>query len=70
MKPWILCTKEMPNECDIMENNIVFYDTKYRNVYINEKPIYMTESEIHLKHLCWMKIEDFLENCGKFPLSD
>lgn len=70
MKPWIPCAKEMPNYGDVIENKIVFYDTKYRNVYINEKPIYMTESELYYTHLCWMKIEDFLENCSEFPLSD
>lgn len=70
MKPWILCVNEMPKYEDVIEYKIVFYDLKYRDVYINEIPRYRTESECCYEHFGWMKIEDFIENCSKFPLSD
>ena len=70
MKPWILCVKERPKYEDVIEHKIVFYDFKYRNVYINEIPISMTDSEFPYENLGWMKIEDFIENCSEFPLND
>ena len=70
MKPWILCVNETPNDEDVFNNKIVFYDLKYRCVYMNERPAFLTDSDACYLHLGWMKVENFIENCSEFPLSD